>query len=112
MGVAYQNLILTGLPRAEIARLQPNLEPVLLPQNKVLGRPGEKVLYAYFPEEGMASIVVTMNNGVSVEVGIVGREGLVGLPILIWHRAYSHPYVHADSRLGLSHQGTSFKGRI
>ena len=30
----------------------------------------------------MASIVVTMNNGVSVEVGIVGREGLVGLPIL------------------------------
>jgi CRP-like cAMP-binding protein len=82
MGAAYQNLILSGLPRAEIARLQPNLEPVPLPQNRVLSLPGEKVLYGYFLEEGMASIVVTMRNGVSVEVGIVGHEGLVGLPIL------------------------------
>jgi CRP-like cAMP-binding protein len=78
----YKNLILSCLPRAEIARLRPNLEPVSLPQNKDLSRPGEKVLYGYFPEEGMASIVVTMRNGVSVEVGIVGREGMVGLPIL------------------------------
>lgn len=82
MGVEYKNLILSGLPRAEIARLQPHLEPLLLPQNKDLSRPGEKTLYGYFLEEGMASIVVTMSNGVSVEVGIVGHEGLVGLPIL------------------------------
>src|SRR6476619_2078078 len=82
MGAAYQNLILSGLPRAEIARLRPNLEPLVLPQNKDLSLPGEKVLYGYFLEEGMASIVVTMNSGVSVEVGIVGREGMVGLPIL------------------------------
>jgi len=82
MGAAYHNLILSGLPRVELARLQPHLEPVRLPQNKVLGRPGEKVLHAYFLEDGMASIVVTMRNGVSVEVGIVGRDGMVGLPIL------------------------------
>ena len=82
MGAAYQNLILSGLPRAEIARLRPNLEPLVLPQNKDLSLPGEKVLYGYFLEEGMASIVVTMNSGVSVEVGIVGREGMVGLPVL------------------------------
>jgi CRP-like cAMP-binding protein len=82
MGAEYKNLILSCLPRAEIARLRPNLEPVSLPQNKDLSLPGEKVLYGYFLEEGMASIVVTMHNGVSVEVGIVGHEGLVGLPIL------------------------------
>src|ERR1700756_3152572 len=86
MGAEYKNLILSCLPRTEIARLQPDLEPVLLPQNKDLSRPGEKTLYGYFLEEGMASIVVTMRNGVSVEVGIVGREGMVGLPILFGTR--------------------------
>jgi CRP-like cAMP-binding protein len=82
MRVEFQNRILSSLPRAEIACIQPELEPVLLPQNKVLLTPDVKVLYAYFLEEGMASIVVTMRNGTSVEVGIVGREGLVGLPVL------------------------------
>jgi CRP-like cAMP-binding protein len=82
MRAEYKNLILSSLPRAEIARLQPNLEPLRLPQNKDLSMPGEKIVYGYFLEEGMASIVVTMRNGVSIEVGIVGREGLAGLPIL------------------------------
>jgi CRP-like cAMP-binding protein len=82
MGAKYKNLILSCLPRAEIARLQPNLEPLRLPQNRDLSLPGEKDRYGYFLEEGMASIVVTMRNGVTVEVGIMGREGLVGLPIL------------------------------
>ncbi len=79
----YKNQILSCLPAAEIARLRPNLEPLLLPQSKDLNLPGEKSLYGYFLEDGMASITVTMRNGVSVEVGVVGREGLVGLPILL-----------------------------
>ena len=83
MRAEYKNQILSSLPAAEIARLRPNLEQLLLPQNKDLSLPGEKTLYGYFLEEGMASITVTMRNGVSVEVGIVGREGLVGLSILL-----------------------------
>ncbi len=82
MRAEYKNRVLSSLPRSEIGRLQLNLEPVLLPQNEALSEPGEKMLYAYFLEEGMASIVITMKNGATVEVGIVGREGLVGLPTL------------------------------
>ena len=82
MRAEYKNQVLSRLPRTEIARFRPNLEPLLLPQNKDLSLPGENALHGYFLEEGMASIVVTMHSGVSVEVGIVGREGLVGLPIL------------------------------
>lgn len=82
MRTEYINRVLSSLPKSELGRLQVNLEPVLLPQNEVLSEPGEKMLYAYFLEEGMASIVVTMKNGATVEVGVVGREGLVGLPIL------------------------------
>lgn len=104
MRAEYKNLILSCLPRAEIARLRPNLEPVLLPQSKDLSLPGEKVLYGYFPEEGMASIVVTMRNGVSVEVGIVGREGLIGLPILF---GTGHMTTHTFMQIG----GSGFRIR-
>jgi CRP-like cAMP-binding protein len=86
MGAEYKNRILSCLHRAVIGRLEPNLEPVLLPQNKDLALPGVKILYAYFLEDGMASIIVTMRNGASVEVGIVGREGVVGLPVLFGTR--------------------------
>ena len=82
MRAEYKNQILSRLSRTEITRLRPNLEPLLLPQKKDLSLPGEEALHGYFLEEGMASITVTMHNGVSVEVGIVGRQGLVGLPIL------------------------------
>ncbi|HEY1527471.1 MAG TPA: Crp/Fnr family transcriptional regulator [Candidatus Angelobacter sp.] len=82
MGTEYKNRVLSSLSRAENARLQPNLKRVLLPQNRDLALPGENVPYAYFLEDGMASIIVTMQNGASVEVGVVGREGLVGLPVL------------------------------
>jgi CRP-like cAMP-binding protein len=82
MRAEYRNRILFSLPLAEIARLQANLEPIVLPQSMDLLTPHANVLYAYFLEEGMASIVVTMRDGTSVEVGIVGREGLVGLPVL------------------------------
>jgi len=83
MRAEYKNQILSRLSRTEIARLRPNLEQLLLPQKKDLGLPGQNALYGYFLEEGMASIVVTMRNGASVEVGIAGREGLIGLPILL-----------------------------
>ena len=96
MRAEYINRVLSSLPKSEIGRLQVNLEPVLLPQNEFLSEPGEKMLYAYFLEEGMASIVVTMKNGATVEVGVVGREGLVGLPALFGTAANSHSHVHAD----------------
>ena len=104
MGAGYKNLILACLRQTEIARLRPNLERLLLPQNKDLSLPGEKVVYGYFLEEGMASIVVTMRNGVSVEVGIVGREGLVGLPILF---GTGHMTTHTFMQIG----GSGFRIR-
>lgn len=52
-----------------------NFEPVLLPQNLALSEPGEKMLYAYFLEDGMASIAVTMKMGPRVEVIVVIRMG-------------------------------------
>jgi CRP-like cAMP-binding protein len=79
----YKNKILAALTKAEIARLQPHLDPIDLPRKHVMHEAGEKITYAYFLEEGLASVVVQLENGSTVEVGVVGREGMTGLPILM-----------------------------
>ena len=77
----FKNRILAALPKAEIARLWPHLSPVTLELRQPLmdGNVGE----AYFVEDGLASVVLTMENGTTVEVGVIGKDGVVGLPILL-----------------------------
>jgi CRP-like cAMP-binding protein len=77
----YKNRVLAALPKAEIDRLRPHLSPVTLKLRTQLldGRTD----YAYFLEEGLASVVLTLADGATVEVGVVGIDGVVGLPILL-----------------------------
>ncbi|MGB8768388.1 MAG: Crp/Fnr family transcriptional regulator [Candidatus Korobacteraceae bacterium] len=77
----YKNRILGALPKAEINRLTPHLSPVALKQEETLL--DGKATHAYFVEEGMASVVVILQNGATVEVGVIGVDGVVGLPILL-----------------------------
>jgi CRP-like cAMP-binding protein len=79
----YSNRILSALPQAESARLVPQLTRIDLPQGQTLLEANKRIRYAYFVEAGVASIVTTMKNGKSVEAGIVGIEGIVGIPLLL-----------------------------
>lgn len=80
-GSPYKNRILASLPKAEIDRLAPHLSPVVLKSRTAL-LDGE-ASHAYFLEEGLASVVLTLADGATVEIGIVGIDGVVGLPILL-----------------------------
>jgi CRP-like cAMP-binding protein len=80
---AYKNNILASLPKAEIARLAPHLTFLDLPVNETLQEPNEEITHAYFLESGLASVVVEMANGNTVETGITGKEGLVGFCLLL-----------------------------
>jgi len=77
------NKILAGLSPPELRDLEPHLVRMDLPRGFVLHGSGSPVAYAFFLEEGLASIVVNLSNGNTVEVGVVGREGMTGLPILL-----------------------------
>lgn len=77
----YKNRILAALPKAEINRLAPHLSPVTLKQQLTLL--DGKATHGYFLEEGIASVVVTVGKRDTVEVGIIGIDGIVGLPILL-----------------------------
>jgi CRP-like cAMP-binding protein len=82
----YKNRVLASLPAAEMKRLAPHLSPVTLKINRTLHDPGQMVDTVYFVEEGICSTVVSMENGNSVEVGITGRDGFVGLPAVLGTR--------------------------
>lgn len=80
-GKSVDNGVLLALPEAEFYLLRPHLEPIDLPQYQILYEPGEKIDFAYFPNSGMTSLVISVSDGRSVEVGIVGKEGMVGIPL-------------------------------
>ena len=79
----YKNRILASLSAREISRLAPHLSPLSLPIRKSLLDPHEEIAYVYFLESGMASVVVEMLNGTTVETGITGSDGVVGFSFML-----------------------------
>lgn len=77
------NEILNSIPEAEYSRVRPELEFIQLPHHHILHEPGERLEFAYFLNEGLASLVVLTSDGRSVEVAIVGHEGVVGTPLAV-----------------------------
>lgn len=82
-GKAVRNVLLLSIPDEEYDLLRPNLEYIELPHHHVMHEQGERIEFAYFLNSGMGSLVVVALDGRSVEVGVVGQEGLVGTPIAV-----------------------------
>ena len=80
-GHRLRNEILIELPAKECAALFSKLEFVPLPVRTVLNEVDESIKFAFFLNEGLASILSIAPDGKSVEVGLSGREGFVGLPL-------------------------------
>jgi CRP-like cAMP-binding protein len=78
-----KNLLLAALPNSEYKRLLPQLEFVPLPLGQILYKSGDVIEYVYFPNTGVVSLVTNMNDGTTVEVGLIGRDGIVGIPVLL-----------------------------
>lgn len=80
------NEILLDLPPTERDLLLPKLEFIRLKTHHVLHEPGDTLKSAYFPNEGLVSILSVFPDGKSVEVGLVGKEGFIGLPLVAGFR--------------------------
>jgi CRP-like cAMP-binding protein len=78
-----RNRLLAALPPEALARVWPRLEPVELPLRAVLYAPEERIAHAWFPETGYVSMLAHLEDGDAAEVGLTGREGFVGLPVLL-----------------------------
>jgi CRP-like cAMP-binding protein len=81
--VTTGNKILASLPEDELATLARHLETVHLEKGEVVYITGDRIRYAYFPVGGLFSLLSTTETGSTVEIAMVGNEGMVGLPVIL-----------------------------
>ena len=83
-GTPVVNKILSAIPEPEFLAIGPHLEPVALPRHRILHEPNEELTFAHFPNSGLISLVVAMEDGKTVEAAVVGNEGAAGIPSAVY----------------------------
>lgn len=78
-----QNYILRALSTTEFDQIAPHLELIQLSSAEVLYEVNEKLQYAYFPVTATASLLCGLEDGASVEVAVVGNEGMLGVSVFM-----------------------------
>ena len=78
-----ENHLLCALTKSELKLLIPHLELVTISASEVLFETGEKLQYVYFPITATASLLCCLEDGTTVEVAMVGKEGILGLSALM-----------------------------
>ncbi len=79
----YKNRILAAVPQEDFDRYFAGLQPVSLPLKHLLYRVGDPLDSVYFIEEGVGSVLTSMASGSTIEVGMIGSEGIVGAAALM-----------------------------
>ncbi len=82
-GAPIANSVLAAMPREEYQRLLAGLEPVSLTFGDVLYEPGDSIRYIYFPSDCLISLLTQVEDRMALEVGLVGSEGMVGIPLAL-----------------------------
>jgi CRP-like cAMP-binding protein len=77
------NHLLAALPSDAYKRLQPSLEPVTFSLGKVVYESGGQMRHVYFPTTSHISLLYTMLDGSTAEMGLVGKEGVVGISLFM-----------------------------
>ena len=85
-----KNRLLAALPHEEYKRLQPQLELIQLSKRRTLYEAGDRIRHAYFLNSGMGSLLAITESGATVEIAMVGNEGMLGLPVVL--RSHTTPY--------------------
>ncbi len=86
----FRNRLLAALPPDERQRLQPHLEPVVLRSRQVVHFKHVPIEHLYFIEEGLVSVLADTGGTEVTEVWLIGREGVVGLPVILGGIASPH----------------------
>lgn len=85
-----RNRLLAALPATILGRIEPDLEPIRMAPETVLHEQGGRIDHAYFPATAIVSLRHAMANGETVEVSVVGNEGMVGIALFMGGEAMSN----------------------
>ena len=90
LGDGTRNHILAALPSSEYERIRPFLQVDQWPSGKALYDSGQRISHVYFVNTGMASLVSLTDDGGSIEVGVIGPEGMVGISAILGRDRMPH----------------------
>jgi len=108
----HANRLLGLLAPRDYRRLRPHLRPISLAYRLSLYRAHKPIEFIYFIETGVGSLVNTMASGQAAEVGTIGNEGVVGLPVMLGDdRAPTSVYIQVPGA-GLRMKATLFKKEL
>ena len=85
-----RNRLLSKLAPSDWALLAPHLEPVTMRERQVMEVPQKPIAHAYFLEIGVASVVAVDNEDHRIEVGVIGYEGVTGVPLIMGDTRAQH----------------------
>ncbi len=80
---SIENNLLAAIPGADYRRLLPGMEAVTLVFGDVLYEPGAAIRHVYFPGNAMLSLLTLAGGHLALEVGLIGREGMLGVPLVL-----------------------------
>jgi signal transduction histidine kinase/ActR/RegA family two-component response regulator len=84
------NKLLAALSEQEYQRLVPDLQCVELTSGQILHEPDQQIRYIYFPINPVICLMALMENGATTGVGIVGNEGMIGLPLFLGSKTHAN----------------------
>ena len=87
---AVANRLLAALPKREYQRLLPELEKITLPFGQILHEPGDRIRHVYFPNDSIISLLASVAEHSTLEVGIVGSEGMADISVYLGEDASNY----------------------
>src|ERR1700719_2613672 len=81
--VSVPNHLLDALPRKDYQKMLPVLEPVKLTFGEILYESHAQIRHVYFPNDCFVSMLTTVDTGRAAEVGLIGSEGMIGVPVAL-----------------------------
>src|SRR3954453_9305768 len=106
------NLLLAALPSQELASMLPAFDQVEVQAGAVLCEPGDPIRHIYFPHDCLISLMAVAEGRMTLEVGLVGREGMLGATVALGHDVTQVRAVvqraGSASRIDASHLRTEF----
>ena len=86
----YRNHLLATMAADDYALIEPHLEPAELPVGRDVEKFGQRAEHMYFIENGVVSIVASNGSGRQIEIGLIGREGITGLAVILGDDIANH----------------------
>lgn len=105
------NRLIAALPRRDRQRILTKCKHVELTYAEVLCEPGERIEHVYFPTSGLISLLTPVDRALGVEVGMVGREGVVGIPLFLGENTSSVRALVQGSGSAMRMTAASFRGQ-